>query len=179
MQSMQYRPPVRNPSFSAPPIPPPTNLPPTVYRIHRPSAQTRYSFADGFRSKNQTTIINQVSILHTFGYAHLFGQTNFSSPFISVYTSYAQAERVARWFAKQVPEDVDVVTIDTEHLGRGPVFRADDLIENLKSAGKLKGDLTEMEVELHRGEYLLMYKIPPQAIRDQTRYVCRWVDVFL
>jgi hypothetical protein len=176
MQSMQFMPSLRNPSFSTPPPPPPTKLPPTVYRIHHPSAQTRYGFGEGFRSKNQTTIINQVSILHTFGRAHLFKQTNISSPFISVYTSQTQAERVARWFAQQCREEVILVTIDTEHLARGPVFRADDLIESLRTTGKLEVELSQEEVELHRNEYLLMYKIPPQALINETRYVCRWID---
>lgn len=55
-----------------------------------------------------------------------------------------------------------MVKIDTRHLARGPVFRAADLLE------EKEGEIDESERELHRGEYLIMYKIPPQAIRDET-----------
>lgn len=50
--------------------------------------------------------------------------------------------------------------VDTRHLARGPVFRAVDL---LKEGGK--GEEGE---GLHEGEYLVMYRIPMQAVRGQT-----------
>ncbi|KAG9205208.1 hypothetical protein G6514_008785 [Epicoccum nigrum] len=141
------------------PSPPPT-IPSLVYRIHRPSAQTRYSFSTGFSAKNHTTILNYTSALSRFGLAHLNQQTNISSPFISVYDNLAHAEQVAKHWADKWGEEVLVVSVDTRHFARGPVFRAADL---LKDAATGKADEW-----LHWGEYLVMYRIPAQAIRDQT-----------
>jgi hypothetical protein len=138
----------------------PTAIPDLVYRVHRTSAQTRYSFSTGFSAKNHTTILNYTSALSRFGLAHLHQQTNISSPFISVYDKLTHAEVVARQFAQKYGEDTLVVTIDTRHLARGPVFRAADL---LKEGGGVEGNEW-----LHEGEYLVMYRIPMQAIRDQT-----------
>ncbi|KAF3048044.1 hypothetical protein E8E12_008414 [Didymella heteroderae] len=145
-----------------PPTPssPPTTIPPVVYRIHRLNAQTRYSFATGFSAKNQTTILNYTSALSRFGLAHLYQQTNISSPFISVYDNLQHAENVAKHWAEKCGEEVLVVSVDTRHFARGPVFRAADLLKDA-SAGKA-------DEWLHWGEYLVMYRIPAQAIRDQT-----------
>ncbi|KAJ4356243.1 uncharacterized protein N0V89_004273 [Didymosphaeria variabile] len=141
----------------------PESIPSFVYRVHRNRSQTQYDFSTGFRAKNQTTIINQLFHLDRFGLAHLHQQTNISSPFISVYRSQAHAEEVARYFARLYDEDTWVVTIDTNHLSRGPVFWAANL---------LKGqELTAAQLWLHEGEYLCLYRISPQAIRDQTRVV--------
>ncbi|KAF1924735.1 uncharacterized protein M421DRAFT_8595 [Didymella exigua CBS 183.55] len=142
------------------PSPPPTTIPPVVYRVHRLTAQTRYSFATGFSAKNQTTILNYTSALSRFGLAHLHQQTNISSPFISVYDTLAHAEKVAHHWAEMWSEEVLVVSVDTRHFARGPVFRARDLLKG-KDAGQADG-------WLHCGEYLVMYRIPAQAIRDQT-----------
>lgn len=138
-------------------------VPPFVYRVHRPSAQTRYSFGEGFRSKNQTTIVNYTSILSTFSLAHLHGATNISSPFISAYDNLSQAMRIAEYYSQKYDEETWVVKIDTRHLARGPVFRADAIL-----ADEGKEELTGWDAELHRGEYLIMYRIPPQAIVDET-----------
>jgi hypothetical protein len=133
--------------------------------VHRSSAQTRYAFSTGFSAKNQTTILNYTSALSRFGLAHLNQQTNISSPFISVYDNLAHAENVAKHFAQKYGEDTFVVTVDTRHFARGPVFRAADLLKDAAGQGK-GGD--EQSEWLHWGEYLVMYRIPPQAIRDQT-----------
>ncbi|KAF1830352.1 hypothetical protein BDW02DRAFT_559142 [Decorospora gaudefroyi] len=150
----------------APPSPPsaPTAIPPLVYRIHRTSSQTRYAFSAGFNAKNQTTILNYTSALSRFGLAHLNQQTNISSPFISVYDNLAHAEAVAKHFGAKYGDDTWVVTVDTRHLARGPVFRAADL---LKDGDDAKG-VDAGEDWLHWGEYLVMYRIPAQAIRDET-----------
>jgi hypothetical protein len=129
--------------------------------VHRTSSQTRYAFSTGFSAKNQTTILNHTLALSRFGLAHLNQQTNISSPFISVYDNSAHAEAVAKHFGEKFGEDTWVVTVDTRHFARGPVFRAADL---LKDDGKGK----EGREWLHWGEYLVMYRIPAQAIRDQT-----------
>lgn len=100
-----------------------------MYRIHRASAQTRYSFSTGFAAKNQTTILNYTSALSRFGLAHLTQQTNISSPFISVYDCLAHAENVAQYLAEKWSEEVLVVSVDTGHFARGPVFRAADLLK--------------------------------------------------
>ncbi|KAF2624134.1 hypothetical protein BU25DRAFT_399327 [Macroventuria anomochaeta] len=149
------------PATQLPPSPSssPITIPPLVYRIHRASAQTHYSFSTGFSAKNQTTILNYTSALSRFGLAHLYQQTNISSPFISVYDSLPHAENVAKHWADKWGEEVLVVTVDTRHFARGPVFRAADL---LKDASGAKDEC------LHWGEYLVMYRIPAQAIRDQT-----------
>lgn len=112
-----------------PPATAPTAVPPLVYRVHRASAQTRYSFATGFSAKNQTTILNYRSALSRFGLAHLHQQTNISSPFVSVYDDLAHAQRVAAHWAEMYGEEVWVVTVDTRHFARGPVFRAADLLK--------------------------------------------------
>jgi hypothetical protein len=112
-----------------PPSTPPTTIPPIVYRIHRLNAQTRYSFATGFSAKNQTTILNYTSALSRFGLAHLYQQTNISSPFISVYDNLQHAEDVAKHWAEKWGEEVLVVSVDTRHFARGPVFRAADLLK--------------------------------------------------
>ncbi|KAJ4297887.1 hypothetical protein N0V90_005786 [Kalmusia sp. IMI 367209] len=136
-----------------------------VYRVHRAGAQTRYSFSTGFAAKNQTTIVNFPSIRDRFGLAHLNQQTNISSPFVSVYKSLSHAEAVARHFAERYNEDTYVVTIDTNHLPRGPVFWAATILTGQ--------DLSAEQKWLHEGEYLVMYRIGPQAIRDQTLVVKR------
>ena len=100
-----------------------------MYRIHRTSAQTRYSFSTGFSAKNHTTILNYTSALSRFGLAHLNQQTNISSPFISVYDNLAHAEKVARHWAETWGEEVLLVSVDTRHFARGPVFRAADLLK--------------------------------------------------
>lgn len=56
-----------------------------------------------------------------------------------------------------------MVKVDTRHFARGPVFRAADLL-----AGR-EGEMTAEERELHRGEYLIMYRIPAQAIVIETK----------
>ncbi len=144
----------------------PLEVPQFVFRVHRSSAQTRYAFSTGFSSKNQTTILNSTSGLLRFGLAHLNQQTNVSSPFISVYDDLSHAENVARHWAQKYAEDTFVVTVDTQHFARGPVFRAVDLLENTygdrKAEDKLERDW------LHYGEYLVLYRIPAQAIRDET-----------
>ncbi|KAF2866111.1 hypothetical protein BDV95DRAFT_459329, partial [Massariosphaeria phaeospora] len=147
----------------APHPPTPTSIPSLVYRVHRPGAQTRYHFGTGFSAKNQTTIVNFTSGLSRFGLAHLNCQTNISSPFISVYDNAEHAERVAKYLSRKFGEETWVVTVDTRHLARGPVFRAVDLL------GGSEQHAADQEAEfLHHGEYLVMYKIPAQAIRDQT-----------
>ncbi|KAJ4368844.1 hypothetical protein N0V83_005926 [Neocucurbitaria cava] len=145
---------------------PPTAIPSLVYRVHRVNAQTRYAFSTGFSAKNQTTILNYTSALSRFGLAHLHQQTNISSPLISVYDNLAHAENVAKHWAKEKGEDTYVVTIDTQHLARGPVFRAADLLKDEMAAGGKKE--VDGDEWLHWGEYLVMYRIPAQAIRDQT-----------
>ncbi|KAF1938884.1 hypothetical protein EJ02DRAFT_514215 [Clathrospora elynae] len=162
-------------SPSSPPGPPspPTAIPPIVYRVHRTTSQTRYTFANGFSAKNQTTILSYTSALSRFGLAHLNQQTNISSPFISVYDNLAHAEAVAKYFGEKYGEDTWVVSVDTQHFARGPVFRAVDLLreggaEGGGVGGKGKGEGGNGGEWLHRGEYLVMYRIPPQAIRDQT-----------
>ncbi|KAF2741062.1 hypothetical protein EJ04DRAFT_558432 [Polyplosphaeria fusca] len=158
---------LQNPTSPSSPYSPnttssPPSIPPTVYRIHHTSMQTRYSFATGFHSKNQSTILNQHSPLKTFGLAHLRHQTNISSPLISVYDSRSHAEAVARHWATQKSERFLVVEIDTRHLARGPVFRAADL---------LSAEVKAADADwLHQGEYLVMYRIPPQAIRIETPF---------
>jgi hypothetical protein len=131
--------------------------------VHHPSAQTRYNFSTGFSAKNQTTILNYLSALSRFGLAHLHQQTNISSPFISVYDSLAHAEKVARYFAAKYGEDTRVVTLDTSYLARGPVFRAADLLKD-DEGGKGKDN----DEWLHWGEYLVMYRVPAQAVRVET-----------
>jgi hypothetical protein len=79
-----------------------------------------------------------------------------------VYDNLAHAENVAKHFATKFGEDTLVVTVDTRHFARGPVFRAADLVR--EGGGKEGGE----EDWLHWGEYLVMYRIPAQAIRDQT-----------
>ncbi|KAF1852030.1 uncharacterized protein K460DRAFT_362799 [Cucurbitaria berberidis CBS 394.84] len=151
----------------------PTAIPPLVYRVHHASAQTRYAFSTGFSAKNQTTVLNYTSALSRFGLAHLHHQTNISSPFISVYDSRTHAENVAKHWTKEMGEDTFVVTVDTRHFARGPVFRAADLLKDeMVGGGKKEGDDNEW---LHWGEYLVMYRIPAQAIRDQTP-VARGMD---
>ncbi|RAR01558.1 hypothetical protein DDE82_006440 [Stemphylium lycopersici] len=148
----------------------PTAIPPLVYRVHRTTSQTRYSFSTGFSAKNQTTIVNYTSALSRFGLAHLYQQTNISSPFISVYDNLAHAEAVARHFGERYTEDTWVVTVDPAHFARGPVFRAADLLKDGgEDVGGKKGKgVGEIDEWLHWGEYLVMYRIPAQAIRDQT-----------
>ncbi|EMD64156.1 hypothetical protein COCSADRAFT_66462, partial [Bipolaris sorokiniana ND90Pr] len=157
----------------------PTAIPPLVYRVHRSTSQTRYSFSTGFSAKNQTTIVNYTSTLSRFSLAHLNQQTNISSPFISVYDNAAHAEAVARYFGERYQEDTWIISVDPAHFARGPVFRAADLLregvaeaENANSGSnrkKGKGVVDDGADEwLHWGEYLVMYRIPAQAIRDQT-----------
>jgi hypothetical protein len=86
-----------------------------------------------------------------------------------VYDTLAHAEAVAKHFGERYREDTWVVTVDPAHFARGPVFRAADLLRKSASGGEVEGEW------LHWGEYLVMYRIPPQAIRDETP-VCRGTD---
>ncbi|KAJ4985362.1 hypothetical protein SVAN01_09117 [Stagonosporopsis vannaccii] len=138
--------------------PPPTTIPTLVYRVQHSTAQTRYSFSTGFAAKNQTTILNYTSALSRFGLAHLNQSTNISSPFISVYDNLSHAEKVAWYLAEKWSEELLVVTVDTRHFARGPIFRAADLLKD--ADGKV-------DEWMHWGEYLVMYRIPAQAIREQ------------
>lgn len=140
----------------------PASIPQYVYRVHRAGAQTKYDFSTGFRSKNQTTIINTTPLLRQFALAHINGQTNVSSPFVSVYDSRTHAENMARYYSQKYSDETKVVQIDTRHLGRGPVFRVADLLE-----GK-NDEMGAMQIELHKGEYLVLYKIPPHAVVSET-----------
>lgn len=58
-----------------------------------------------------------------------------------------------------------MVTVDTRHFARGPVFRAADLLKDDAGDGR---DRAEGDDWLHWGEYLVMYRVPAQAVRDQT-----------
>ncbi|KAF2792771.1 hypothetical protein K505DRAFT_192763, partial [Melanomma pulvis-pyrius CBS 109.77] len=134
----------------------PTQIPSHVYRVDRPGSQTRYSYGTGFRAKNHTTILNSPLLVDRFGIAHLDEQTNVSSPLISVYDNLEHAQDIAHLFAKKHGERTTVVMIDTSRWARGPVFRAADLLKNR--------ELTDEEMFLHQGEYLVMYNVPREAI---------------
>lgn len=68
---------------------------------------------------------------------------------------------MAHFMSERYGEETTVVAVDTRHFARGPIFRAADLL-----IGK-EAELSMAEWELHQGEYLIMYKIPPQAIRTE------------
>ncbi|KAF1917149.1 hypothetical protein BDU57DRAFT_575886 [Ampelomyces quisqualis] len=172
-----YNHPVPSPSFLPAPTSPsststtsttsdvPACVPHYVYRVHHPSAQTKYSFGAGFSSKNHSTIIPELAIADRFGLAHLHGATNISSPLISVVATLGQAERLAACVAAKFPdEDVSVVKIDTAHFARGPVWRAEYMLQR-------EGKGREKEWA-HEGEYLVTYWVPGQAIVSET-VVCR------
>lgn len=88
--------------------------------------------------------------------------------------------------AKRWQEDVWVICVDTRYLARGPVFRAVDLLREGDGDGGGEGQAGKGRRDsargvaaeegggewLHRGEYLVMYRIPAQAVRDET-VVCR------
>jgi hypothetical protein len=77
-----------------------------------------------------------------------------------VYDNLPAAERLAQVLKDRfVGEEVWIVEVDTRHLARGPVFRAADL---------LTGGEGDSEGWVHEGEYLVMYRIPMQAVRGQT-----------
>lgn len=95
--------------------------------------------------------------------------------------------------ARYLGEEVLVVEIDTAYLGRGPVVRAADLLRGEKEAGNeggvdgasgrrdsavsrgsaassggvVRGREGDGDAWLHEGEYLIMYRIPMQAVRGQ------------
>lgn len=50
--------------------------------------------------------------------------------------------------------------VDTCHFARGPVWRAEDVLRR-------QGQGKENEWQ-HQGEYLVMYKVPKQAIVNET-----------
>ena len=63
--------------------------------------------------------------------------------------------------------------VDTRYLARGPVFRAVDLLREGEGEGGWASARGVAAAErgaewLHRGEYLVMYRIPAQAVRDET-----------
>ncbi|KAJ8116589.1 hypothetical protein OPT61_g2013 [Boeremia exigua] len=76
-----------------------------------------------------------------------------------MYDNLSHAENVARYLAAKWGEELLIVTVDTGHFARGPVFRAADLLRDVDAGA---------DDWLHWGEYLIMYRIPAQAIRDQT-----------
>lgn len=159
-----------SPSVYEPTQPTPTAIPDRFYRVHHEKAQTLYDFGTGFSAKNQTTILNYTTSLCRFGLAHIHQQTNISSPFISVYDNLAHAEHVARNWAQHKQHATFVVTIDTRHLARGPIFRAADLLRGESERNEV--NLSSREAAgnewLHWGEYLVLYRIPPQAVQNQT-----------
>lgn len=66
------------------------------------------------------------------------------------------------YMSEKYGEETTVVAVDTRHFARGPIFRAADLLAGRES------EMTLEEWEIHQGEYLVMYKIPAQAIRTET-----------
>lgn len=85
-----------------------------------------------------------------------------------MYDSLAHAEDVAKHFSDKYGEDTWVVTVDTKHLARGPVFRAVDLLRDREEGVNVDKEKERGGEWLHKGEYLVMYRIPAQAIRGQT-----------
>lgn len=106
-----------------------------------------------------------------FAAAHIEGATNISSPFISVYDSQAHAERIAHHMTATNTENdyFFVVEIDTRRLGRGPVIRAANYLHLLPP--ELRMDPNTREI--HRGEYLLQYTIPVEAIVREIHVATR------
>ncbi|KAF2190784.1 hypothetical protein K469DRAFT_560036 [Zopfia rhizophila CBS 207.26] len=146
-----------------------STLPHLVYRVDYPTAQTTYNPSSGFRAKNQTTILSTTFTLKTTLIPHLTWATNRSSPFISVFSSKSHAEQWARHLSAQKGGmRCYVLTINTRMLGRGPVFRAEDWVGEVVEGGEGMGgrELTEWSWN-HEGEYLIMYKIPKEAIVDE------------
>jgi hypothetical protein len=143
------------------PEPPPTVVPKTVYRVDYSGSQTTFSPTAGFLARNQSTIINTPQQIQRFAIPHLLWQSNISSPFISVFADKEHAERWARDLAERNNSNslYYVVAIDTEKLARGPIFRAADIL-----AGRV---LSEMEEGLHFSEYLVLHRIPGQALREE------------
>lgn len=82
-----------------------------------------------------------------------------------MYDNLSHAEKVAKHWAAKYGEETWVVTVDTRQFARGPVFRAVDL---LKGSERDTGKGGKGDDWLHWGEYLVMYRVPAQAIRDQT-----------
>jgi hypothetical protein len=76
---------------------------------------------------------------------------------------------MAHYFAQLYREETTIVRIDTSHLARGPLFRAANLLD--------WNTLSDMDKMLHQGEYLIMYKVPPQAITVETPIGRRWSQV--
>jgi hypothetical protein len=71
---------------------------------------------------------------------------------------------VAHYLAQRDGCEMVIVTICTQRLGRGPVIRAADYLQYTK----MTVERSEFEM-LHRGEYLLQYTIPPEAIVAERR----------
>ncbi|KAF2200522.1 hypothetical protein GQ43DRAFT_70119 [Delitschia confertaspora ATCC 74209] len=139
--------------------PTPTAVPRTVYRVDYMSSQTTFNKTDGFRARNQTTIINTPSTLQKYAMPHLAWQTNFSSPFISVFADKQHAERWARTFAEKNGDKCYVVSVDTTKLARGPIFRAADLLADV--------ELSPAEESMHFSEYLVLHRIPGMALIEE------------
>ncbi|KAF2745954.1 hypothetical protein M011DRAFT_128070 [Sporormia fimetaria CBS 119925] len=143
---------------------PPSCLPPYVYRLHFPTSQTKYpDETGGFRSKNQSTHPQRLDRARTFATAHLKGQTNVSSPFVSVFDNLNHAKTMALSYAQHLDMEITLVTIDTTRLARGPIFRAQDVLRP-SDAG--------WDHPMHKGEYLLLHRVPGHACVEEM-YVGR------
>lgn len=145
----------------------PERIPDTVYRVQLPNAQTKYSFSEGFRAKNQTTILSTPHLVDRFGMAHLRHQTNISSPFISVYTDLAHATHVAQRLSERYGTACKLVSIDTRHFARGPLFRAADVLKNASEDVKNAHPIPLEDDFMHQYEYLVQYRIPAQALINE------------
>ncbi|OCK83215.1 hypothetical protein K432DRAFT_402201 [Lepidopterella palustris CBS 459.81] len=141
-------------------IPAPANLPSIVYRVDYEGSQTSFSPTKGFCASNTRAVIATTPQLHFFASAHFNWASNISSPFISVFADNNHAERWARGFSERNGgKKCYVVRIDTAALGRGPIFRAADLLT--------AGVESPMHLSQHFSEYLIMYRIPITALVDE------------
>jgi hypothetical protein len=143
-----------------PPKPQNPELPQYLYRVHRTGAQTYYDFSHGFKAKFQKAILSHKMDTDRQARDHLTGRTNIASPFISAYADASRAEAVAKYFADKYQTNTSVVKINTQHLARGPIWRAIDILAGVT--------LNSMDHWLHEGEYLIFLKVPPEAIVSET-----------
>ncbi|OCL03178.1 hypothetical protein AOQ84DRAFT_227877 [Glonium stellatum] len=138
----------------------PTSIPSALYRVDYPGSQTSFSPTEGFRARNMHTIIANVQQLHFYASAHFNWASNISSPFISVFADRTRAEHWACGFSEgDGGKECYVVAISTAALGRGPIFRAADLIG--------AGVQSPIVASQHWSEYLVLYRVPVAALINE------------
>ncbi|OJI98896.1 hypothetical protein ASPVEDRAFT_148061 [Aspergillus versicolor CBS 583.65] len=151
----------------------PGDLPHTLYRVQYSETMTTEGYDGSLIAQDTTTIYNEEETLSEAAERHLNWDHKYTSIFISTFSDRGRAyswmlERKSRFDNSEC----GLLTIETAVLGPGAdVFSAEELVDVLRLdiIDRAKGSIV--------GQYLVAYRISPDAVReyvslDKTRQDC-------